>query len=245
MNTHQISKKTMKTKIHIVAIFGLSIFTNVLYCQKYFVEGSFAIGALSSKKLNGKFVNVVDLNNFPLDTPEESEQSVSDTWYAIQGKFGLKLHKRLALGLHTSFTKHQFAFRSASYTKANETTYFSDHHVEISKFEIGSDISLAWKYLDLSLIVGVGINDQILIKGMTKSSEHFKILDFKNQTLGATINGFIGLGFYLKYPINEQNNIIGGFEVIEQLSNKVVKDYYQVSYTTVAFQLGIRYYFQS
>ncbi len=246
MNTHQIRKiKTMKTKIHIVAIFGLSIFTNVLYCQKYFVEGSFAIGALSNKKLNDKFVNLVDLNNFPLETPEKSEKSVPDNWYAIQGKFGLKLHNRLALGFHASYTKHQFAFRSASFTKTNETTYFSDHHVEISKFEIGSDISLVWKYLDLSLIFGVGLNDQNIRKGMTKSSEHFKILDLKNQTLGATINGFIGLGFYLKYPINEQNNIIGGFEVMEQLSNKVVNDYYQVSYTTVALQLGFRYYFQS
>lgn len=244
MNIHQIKKiKTMKTKFHVVAIFGLSIFTNILFSQKYFVEASYAIGSISNKKLNGQFVKTKRPENFPLPVPEGFESSISDTWYAIQGKFGMPLKKRLVLGLHTSFTKHQYAFTYASSKKPLETTYFSDHHVEISKISIGTDLSLAWKFLDLSLIFGVAINDQNIRKGMTKSSEHFKILDLKNQKIGSTINTYIGVGLSLKYPINANHTLIGGLQIIRQLPNRIAKDYYQVSYITVALQVGYRYYF--
>jgi hypothetical protein len=233
----------MKTKFHLVAIFGLSIFTNVLFSQKYFVDASYANGALSSKKLNGQFVKTESPENFPISVPEGLESSVSDTWHAIQGKFGMALKRRLVWGLHTSYTKHQYTFRYATSTKSLETTFFSNHHIEISKLSIGTDLTLAWKYFDLSLIFGVAINGQNFHKGMTKSSEHFKILDLKNQKVGGTINTNIGVGLSLKYPIYANHAIIGGLQIIGQLPNKIVKDYYQVSYITVALQVGYRYYF--
>jgi len=230
----------MRTICFILLIF---IIPNIILCQKYFVEASYIVGTLSSKKLNGKFTKTERPENFPLAIPESLESSVSDTWQAMQAKFGIKFHKRLVLGLHTSYTKHQFAFRYATSTKSFETTYFSNHHVEISKLSIGTDLSLAWHYFDLSLIAGVAINNQILHNGLTKSSEHFKILDLKNQKIGSTINTYIGAGLSLKYPINANHTIIGGLQIIGQLPNKIVKDYYQVSYISVALQLGYRYYF--
>lgn len=230
----------MRTIFYLLMIF---IVPNDIFCQKYFVETSYAIGALSSKKLNGQFVKTESPENFPLSVPEGLESSVSDTWHAIQGKFGMALKRRLVLGLHTSYTKHLYAFRYATSTKPFETTYFSDHHVEMSKISIGTDLSLAWKYLDLSLIFGVARNDQNIRKGMTKSSEHFKISELKNQKIGSTINTYIGVGLSLKYPINANHNVIGGLQIIGQHPNKIVKDYYQISYTTVALQVGYRYYF--
>lgn len=230
----------MRTIFFLLIIF---ILPNVIFGQKYFMETSYAYGTLASKKLNGRFVKTGSPENFPFSTPEGLESSVSDIWHAIQGKFGMVLKRRLVLGLHTSYTKHQYAFRYATSTKSFETTYFSNHHVEISKLSIGTDLSLAWKYFDLSLIFGVAINNQNFREGMTKSAEHFKILDLKNQKIGSTINKYIGVGLSLKYPINANHTIISGLQIIGQLPNKIAKDYYQVSYTTVALQVGYRYYF--
>lgn len=232
----------MKSKLYNYLLSNAFCLPTTLISQKFKIEASFLIGSLSSEKLNGMRAVVYDKNTLPSVILDIYPTSFKKTFSAFCVKGTRNLFKNLHFGTYVSYTHHKFGFEYTSSRQNQEVIYFANHLLNIQKIGVGIEPIFMLKYIDVGLMYGIEFNTMDFEHGWVKSSEHFKLNDLNSKMLRPTINHAIGINIQFKLPIHKKGELIGGFQLIEHLNNKVTDILYEFTYTSKTFHFGYRFH---
>jgi hypothetical protein len=233
----------MRTKIYLLLAFLVFSLNENLYAQEYHIEAGILLGNVSFERLNGERTLVINKNALPQVISEINPTYFDKSFTGFQIKGTKKLHNILHVGTHVSYSKHKFGLDYAISNIGNNNYFHANHLLNIKKLGVGIETILMWKYLDLGLLFGISMNSNEFERGFVKSADHFKMNNLEKQSFNMTKNGYFGMNLQAKLPLHKKGLIYGGVQFAEQLKNNVIKNHYQISYTTISFSFGYRHQF--